>query len=141
MSEGTRASQTATVPRKSDSRVASGAKDEQQREKLQGVARGGLRGCRERASAVNFQMASQHLNPPAAQGVTLVLEAQTSEGHTVSKVLPVLVPLKWVRGESPARGELVFLSAVAHGQLWAELRVELLRLSWRVMDLKQLCHR
>ena len=49
--------------------------------------RGGLQGCRERASAANFQMASQHPGLPPAHRVTLVLEAETSEGNVVSKVL------------------------------------------------------
>lgn len=42
-SAGTRASEPAAVPRNSGSRVASGAKDGQRREKLQGVARGGCK--------------------------------------------------------------------------------------------------
>lgn len=75
------------MPRKSGGRVASRAEDGQRREKLQGVARGGLEDCRERASAANFQMARQHPGPPPAHCVTLALEARTGEGDVVSKVL------------------------------------------------------
>lgn len=66
-------------------------------------------------------MASQQPGLPPAHGVTLVVEAQTSDGNVVSKILlsyymfftlRLLVSLKWVRGKVPclvpAGGELVF---------------------------------
>lgn len=72
---------------KSGGRVASGVKDGQWREKLQGVARGGCKVVGKELLQRTSKWYSQHPGPPPAHGVTLALEAQTSEGNVVSKIL------------------------------------------------------